>query len=1184
MADASSFEVKVISAGELEEVLRRARDEGWEKLALWPRSRKRTPEREAELLEDGWRLYYLCETVAGLAERLCSLTSLTSLDLSDMGIEPEGACALATLTQLTSLDLGYNRIGDEGARALAALTSLTSLELEGAEVGAEGARALASLTSLTLLDLEGNSLRAEGARALASLTNLTSLNLKDNNLGDEGACELASLTKLNSLDLWNNRIGDEGARALASLTGLTSLDLRYNNLGAKGARGLASLTNLNSLDLGYCNLGHKGARELTSLTNLTSLDLRHNNIGDQGARELASLTSLTSLKLGENGIGAEGARALASLTNLTSLNLGGNGIGNKGAHELASLTSLTSLALWENKIGSEGAGALASLTSLTMLDLNDNKIGDEGARELASLTGLTSLYLGRIGLGDEVIGVLASLTNLTLLQLNNNKIGDKGARALVSLTSLNWLDLRRNHIGDQGARALLEAWEDRQAAGQVFRRLSLRGNGNLTSVLPAEALETTDALVILAAYRAFRDAADEKKLRPLNEAKLLVVGEEAVGKTSLIRYLVENVPRDPNQAKTAGAQIHERIETQTWAPAGSEVTLNIWDFGGQEIMHGTHRFFLTKRSLYLVVLEARREDDRSVYRWLKMIRNRGGDSPVIVVINKCDDETKDLRLDEKGLQREYPSIVGFVRTSCNDDEDAAAKIAALRELIAGTLADDERLKHVRDGIPESWLRVKKAVADLAREESVLKVPDFERLCAEPGEGNGDAIADHDTQWALLRLLHDLGVVVAHGLERDARAALREITLLDPNWLTYAIYRLLNSRTILDQGGEFSREQMRELLDGNCYPEKWHEFILGMMEDREIGLCFELSGTDHQRYLIPEALPTNEPDYEVWPADSLRFRYKYELLPPGLIPRFIVESHRNTAENPTRWKTGVVLKAADCPVWVRGDRDKGRIDILVAGPAGRRRAALNVVLNDLEAVHRRNPEIGAEGRVPLPGRPELDVSYAHLLDLEERRGPQYEYEPEGAGRAYRVAELLDGVRRERVVEREEFGGSQGTKIVAGDHAQITVVEGAVHGSGGETQVGTRGGEGATGSVITSWPMFSVACGIGAIVVAIVLWLIPSNEWRAIVGGLLGLGLAVTAFVLTFNPKYFYRRWLAYVIPAGLLGNALSFSLDAFVRSESAVGWLRWNGVASGFFFVAWAAVVLGLVWADVKQRR
>jgi Leucine Rich Repeat (LRR) protein len=132
MADASSFEVRKIRVGDL---FRRARDEGWERLALWPRSRKRTPEREQELLEAGWRFCYLVETVADLAEQLNLLASLTSLDLRDVEIGDEGARALAALVQLTSLDLGYNRIGAEGARSLSSLSGLTSLNLGHNAIG-----------------------------------------------------------------------------------------------------------------------------------------------------------------------------------------------------------------------------------------------------------------------------------------------------------------------------------------------------------------------------------------------------------------------------------------------------------------------------------------------------------------------------------------------------------------------------------------------------------------------------------------------------------------------------------------------------------------------------------------------------------------------------------------------------------------------------------------------------------------------------------------------------------------------------------------------------------------------------------------------------------------------------------------------------------------------------------------
>ena len=41
---------------------------------------------------------------------------------------------------------------------------------------------------------------------------------------------------------------------------------------------------------------------------------------------------------------------------------------------------------------------------------------------------------------------------------------------------------------------------------------------------------------------------------------------------------------------------------QSWSPQHCDVKLNVWDFGGQEMLRGTHRFFLTERSLYLLLL------------------------------------------------------------------------------------------------------------------------------------------------------------------------------------------------------------------------------------------------------------------------------------------------------------------------------------------------------------------------------------------------------------------------------------------------------------------------------------------------------------------------------------------------------------------------------------------------------
>lgn len=50
------------------------------------------------------------------------------------------------------------------------------------------------------------------------------------------------------------------------------------------------------------------------------------------------------------------------------------------------------------------------------------------------------------------------------------------------------------------------------------------------------------------------------------------------------------------------------------------MTARVWDFGGQHVLHAMHEFFLTARSLYLLVL-GEREDmaERDAAYWLTAI-------------------------------------------------------------------------------------------------------------------------------------------------------------------------------------------------------------------------------------------------------------------------------------------------------------------------------------------------------------------------------------------------------------------------------------------------------------------------------------------------------------------------------------------------------------------------------------
>ncbi len=714
---------------------------------------------------------------------------------------------------------------------------------------------------------------------------------------------------------------------------------------------------------------------------------RPRKLPKRALQRLATLTTLRMLALpGWHHVRHHLGMLVDGLPDLTALDVGFTDQSDDIAPTIARLKALTRLDLAHTQLGPAGLLALSAIPGLTYLDLWQTRIRDGGGQALTRFHRLKTLHLPAAG------------------------IDDAGAKALATLKSLRRLELSGNRIGDAGMAALLDAWADRYRASEADIQLDLRSQRTERTSLPPEIINNTDTRAMLAAWRRYR--AENTQQRLLNEAKLIVVGNEAVGKTSLIRFLTSGRHRDPDEQKTPGAEI-ERIETKAWHPAGSDVTLNVWDFGGQEIMHGTHRFFLTERSLYLLLLEARREDSgRTIYDWLKTIRNHGGRSPVLVIINKCDDGADNLGLDETAIQRAYPEVVGVLRTSCNDDPPSRERVATLRRTIVEVIRSHPQLKHVRDPMPNVWLEIKDALAEKARARKVLEFGEFAALC-ETGCG-AEAVDDPHEQRALMKLLNDLGVVVAHGWRRGSTRT-AGITLLDPNWLTGAIYRLLNSQTVLDQRGELTWDQLPAVLDDAAlYPAERHRYIMDMMEHRDIAMCFELPATKatRPRFLIPEALPPNEPPGGRRPTgDALHFRFEYAFLPPNLIPRFIVEAHRCMPVDAARWRTGVVLTIEGCQVRVSANRDTRVVDVTVTGPAQRRRSALNVARHMLDTVHLLNPEAEPEARVPLPDDLEQSVSYPHLLKLERKYGSDHRVDPEGLDddRDYGVGDLLDGVR-------------------------------------------------------------------------------------------------------------------------------------------------------------------------------
>lgn len=462
--------------------------------------------------------------------------------------------------------------------------------------------------------------------------------------------------------------------------------------------------------------------------------------------------------------------------------------------------------------------------------------------------------------------------------------------------------------------------------------------------------------------------------RSLNEVKLILIGGGGAGKTSLLRRLTGD-DFDPREAPTHGINLEL---TEFGETLSAPVVARIWDFGGQEIMHATHQFFLSHRSIYLVVLDGRRED--GAHYWLNHVRSFGGDSPVIVVLNKHDDVPYEV--DEAQLRRDFPAIAAFVKTSCVTGKG----LETLRDQIEEVMAVSPMLS---TRWPESWFRVKEHLE--RSKQPVLTRAAYRDLCAAEG------VTLEAAQEVLARFLHDLGIVM-----RFDELSLLDVHVLDPEWLTGAVYTIVTSRLLAERRGVLSDEEVSIVLSGyspTVYPRERHQYFLNVMQKFE--LCYALPAGG---ILVPELLGLEEASFDPG-GESVRLVVEYEFLPRSVVPRLIVRLHEDVIEGRS-WRNGTILESQihGSRARILANRDKGRIELEVAGRE--RREYLSFLRQHIAGLNQTYERITATELVPLPGLDGRFVGYEELVGHE--RAGREEYFEGTTGRTFSVRRLLSGV--------------------------------------------------------------------------------------------------------------------------------------------------------------------------------
>ena len=830
---------------------------------------------------------------------LNNLTKLQSLNLSSNQIQD--FTVLNNLTKLQSLNLSSNQIQD--FTVLNNLTNLQSLNLSSNQI--QDFTVLNNLTKLQSLHLSSNQI--QDITVLNNLPKLQSLNLNSNQIQDITA--LNNLPKLQSLNLNSNQIQD--ITALNNLPKLQSLNLNSNQI--QDITALNNLPKLQSLNLNSNQI--QDITVLNNLPNLQSLNLSSNQIQD--ITVLNNLTKLQSLYLSSNQI--QDITVLNNLTNLQILVLINNQI--QDISVLNNLTKLQSLHLSSNQI--QDFTVLNNLANLQSLDLTNNQIQDISV--LNNLTNLQSLDLTNNQIQD--ITVLNNLTNLQELDLSSNQIQD--ITVLNNLTNLQTLNLSSNQIQNiSPLKHLLEKKVNIVFSEYQYQAISIKNNPLKTP--PPEIVKEGREAVL----KYFQEL-EEQGSTQLYEAKMLVVGEGGVGKTTLIEKLKNRNAAMPEESDTTkGIDIHQ-LEFKT--KEGNDFTINMWDFGGQEIYHSTHQFFLTKRSLYILVDDTRKDDktvhDASFNYWLQTVDLFGAGSPMLIVQNEKGDRSKDL--DIKGMQARFGEMI---KDRFPTNLKTQRGLDKVKEAIIYHI---QQLPHVGHTLPKKWAEIRLALIDLETKSKVnhISLDKYYEICAAHG------IKEKDRAKWLSRYLHDLGMFLHFQNEEDG--FLKKTIILNNEWATEAVYKVIDDEKVKKKYGRFKFQEAKRIWHESQYSDMYEE-LLELMNRFE--LCYELKDSQPRMFLVPQLLPVTRCEYKVNEENNLHMHYRFDFMPKGFLNRFTVRVNRLIQQPELTWRSGVILEKDNTQAEIIETYGKQEVTIRVAGD--QRKALMTVISDEFDELHRQ----------------------------------------------------------------------------------------------------------------------------------------------------------------------------------------------------------------------------------------
>nr|XP_045599191.1 leucine-rich repeat serine/threonine-protein kinase 1-like isoform X5 [Procambarus clarkii] len=477
--------------------------------------------------------------------------------------------------------------------------------------------------------------------------------------------------------------------------------------------------------------------------------------------------------------------------------------------------------------------------------------------------------------------------NLSMLDVSNNLLRDLPT-TLHELTNLSVLNISGN----------IDITELPPEMGLLSRLWNLNTRAcslqePLKSMIESKKYKTMDVIGYLKSI--LEDA------RPYARMKLMIVGVQGIGKTSLLEQLrhegtgsYRKKPAEHWAKRMGNKNINTRTSRGTsMSTVGVDigdwiyekkvrghsnygpVVFRTWDFGGQKEYYATHQYFLSKRSLYLVVWKIS-DGERGVaeiLQWLVNIQARAPNSPVLIVGTHYDlvkekfppSWSEDLQqlirdkfinvidADKLGL----PRVLDTIEVSCKTRHNLKLLCNLVYDTVFSLKTPGSKERLLEQRIPASYLALEDVVGVLALErrvqgrDPVLPADKYQALVTQEMSSRGHRpFRDVAELNQGTTFLHENGVMLHY-----EDATLKDLYFLDPQWLCDMLAHVVTIREI----NPFARNGIMKLDDlkhvfksSTCAPVDAKSYIVNLLNKFEVALTW-----DNRTLLIPSLLPSEE---------------------------------------------------------------------------------------------------------------------------------------------------------------------------------------------------------------------------------------------------------------------------------------------------------------------------------------